>query len=86
MDFHILGVPTNIGFVIDVLNNPEFLRGDFHTGWVAERFTEPIPSEIPVELGQLAQLASAIRIEVSKSLKVNSIKPAWDQTDHFRSA
>ena len=33
---HITGVKTNIGFLINVLNHPTFLKGECHTGFIDE--------------------------------------------------
>jgi acetyl/propionyl-CoA carboxylase alpha subunit len=37
-DTHILGVKTNIEFMIDVLDHPEFASADFDTSWLGRRF------------------------------------------------
>ena len=39
-DFPILGVRTNIGFLINVLDHPDFRRGDLHTGFIDEHLED----------------------------------------------
>jgi len=44
----LLGVPTNWRFLQDVLSDPEFLRGEFHTTWVEQRYPSWEPPDCPL--------------------------------------
>jgi acetyl-CoA/propionyl-CoA carboxylase biotin carboxyl carrier protein len=45
-DVRIVGVTTNLGFLLDVLGQPEVLGGDADTDWVEERWQPEVP-ELP---------------------------------------
>jgi acetyl/propionyl-CoA carboxylase alpha subunit len=79
LDFHILGVRTNIAFLLDVLGHAEFRSGQFDTGWLERAMPEWTPSgEIPLELGVLAGMASGTSAAVG-------VRPrSWDSADGFR--
>ena len=40
-EYHVEGIKTNIGFFVEILQYPDFLKGDFDTGfidrWLARR-------------------------------------------------
>jgi len=60
LDFHILGVPTNVAFLLDVLAHPEFLAGRLDTGLLDREFAGWEPSrDLPQELGALVDSAGA---------------------------
>ena len=48
-EYHVEGIKTNIGFFLEILRHPDFLRGDFDTGfidrWLAGRGLQPKMSE-----------------------------------------
>lgn len=85
-DFHVLGIKTNIEYVLDVLAHPEFVEGTFDTGFLGREFGEWQPStEIPEVLGSLALLASSSGQSESGTV-AESPAPAWGQADGFRNA
>jgi 3-methylcrotonyl-CoA carboxylase alpha subunit len=81
MDFHVLGVTTNVPYLLDVLAHPSFASGDLDTGFLGREFGEWSPNgEVPEELGAI--LAMANGDGRSKSLAEPS--PAWARSDGFR--
>ncbi len=42
-EVHIVGVTTNLGFLLDVLGRPEFADGAADTDWVEERWQADVP-------------------------------------------
>lgn len=60
-EYHVEGIKTNISFFIEVLNHPDFKKGDFDTSfidrWLENRNTEP---EISVIERDFAVLAAAL--------------------------
>lgn len=81
-NFHILGVKTNISYLIDVISHPAFAAGDFDTGFLGREFGDWAPSsEIPDELGAILSFAPAS----SEAATVDS-SGAWDAGDSFRIA
>jgi 3-methylcrotonyl-CoA carboxylase alpha subunit len=57
-DFHVLGIATNIGFILDLLADEEFRLGNLDTGFFA-RFMERRPTRgVPPELGDLIRFAT----------------------------
>jgi len=82
MDFHILGVPTNIEYLLDVLHHPEFVDGNFDTGFLGREFGDWTPStEVPDELGAMLALAGAPEVLRASS---ESSCGVWDLSDGFR--
>ena len=84
MDFHILGVPTNIGFLLDVLDHPDFQRGEFHTGWLAIHFGSPRLPLLPEELGLLVRIAETSNVPPLGSPAAKVARPAWQTQNSFR--
>lgn len=55
LDFHVLGVPTNIAYLLEVVGSDGFCEGRFDTGFLAREFGDWRPaSAVPEELGALA--------------------------------
>ncbi len=81
MDFHVLGVSTNIGYVMEVLSHEKFVKGDIDTGFLSREFAEWSPnSDVPDELAALIAAAGS-----SGATKVKRpTKPAWQRADGFR--
>lgn len=80
-DFHILGVQTNIAYLLDILAHPSFGKGEFDTGFLGREFGDWEPSaEVPEELGEILAHAtattSAERIE-------NGLPGAWQSIPGF---
>ena len=58
MDFHVLGVKTNIEYLLDIMRDSEFRAGRLHTAFLAERFPKWTPADgVPDEA--LMALAAA---------------------------
>lgn len=84
MDFHILGVKTNIGYLIEVLDHAEFRAGEYDTDFLEREFKDWAPAgDIPPELSEISGRATAgVVTERSRSLR----DPAWATDDGFRVA
>jgi acetyl/propionyl-CoA carboxylase alpha subunit len=86
MDFHVLGVKTNISFLIDLVSHPGFASGDIDTGFIGREFEGWRPNdEIPVELGDLVGMAAGGSTAQGKTRKGSS-RNAWAEMDGFRNA
>ncbi|MEP6755652.1 MAG: biotin carboxylase N-terminal domain-containing protein [Chthonomonadales bacterium] len=60
--FHVLGVTTNIGYLLDIVSDEVFQSGQISTQFLAERFADwKNPTEPPVEVLIAAALASMER-------------------------
>jgi acetyl/propionyl-CoA carboxylase alpha subunit len=81
-DFHVLGVSTNIAYLIDLLAHPGFREGEIDTGFLAREFGDWKPSdEVPDELQLLLEYAAQPN---GKALEKPNTTPAWDLADGFR--
>lgn len=84
VDFHILGVPTNIEYLLEVLSHPDFLAGKFDTGFLGREFEGWTPSsDVPAELGSIMASASAAAAPIGQ---VEAAAGVWDLADGFRVA
>lgn len=84
LDFHVLGVPTNIAFLLDVIDHPEFAAGRFDTGFVDRELSDWKPSDAaPPELGAIVRNATAAGGGGSAAAEVSGV---WDLADGFRIA
>lgn len=82
LDFHVLGVKTNIPYILDVIAHPGFGAGRFDTGWLGRTFGDWSPSEeVPNELDGIATMAA---LGGTSSGEPAKIAGAWDLTDGFR--
>jgi len=82
-DFHILGVRTNIEFLITVLQREEFAEGNIDTGFLERAMPDwQSGSSIPRELGAIIAAAT---VESSVSAKAAS-QGVWALADGFRNA
>ncbi len=83
LDFHILGVPTNLAFLLEVLDHPEFRSGRIDTGFLDREFEGWKPSAVlPPELGSIARRAVASGGPASSEASPG----VWDAADGFRNA
>jgi len=91
-DFHVLGISTNIGFIRDLLADPEFRDGNLDTGFLgrfsSRRPERTLPSIVHGLLGQ--RLPSPIH-SANTGGSAGSGKPAstgksgpWDAQDRWR--
>jgi 3-methylcrotonyl-CoA carboxylase alpha subunit len=83
LDFHILGVKTNISYVLAILDHADFVAGHFDTGWLAREFAEWRPqTDLPLELGAIVAQAGVSTTSVGAA-RVESTG-AWALADSFR--
>jgi len=83
-DFHVIGVKTNIPYVLRVLAEPEFASAQFDTGFLGRR-EDLLEAEAPhVALLELMQLAHGCG--VGSSHTVEKAPGAWDLGDSYRNA
>jgi 3-methylcrotonyl-CoA carboxylase alpha subunit len=82
MDFHILGVKTNISYLLNVIEHPEFQSGDIDTGFLARHFSEWHPKAPDAELGPLSLQPTAMNETVSAAVKPTF--SVWGLDDGFR--
>jgi acetyl/propionyl-CoA carboxylase alpha subunit len=83
LDFHILGVTTNVPYLLDVLSHPSFVAGDMDTGFLGREFGDwSGDGDVPDELRALVAMASENGAGRAKSLVEAS--PAWARSDGFR--
>lgn len=80
-DLHVLGVQTNIGYILDVLKHPKFIEGDVDTGFLACEYgnwQSPSPSS---EVMAAAKFANTPTTATSG---VISRKSVWNLGDDWR--
>lgn len=83
MDTHILGVKTNVSYLLDVISHADFGAGSFDTGFLGREFGDWSPSDgIPAEL--LALVRSAEPATQTGTTGASHLIGAWDLTDGFR--
>ena len=83
-DFHVLGVTTNISFLLDVIRHGEFVAGRFDTGFLKREFGGWTPEQLlPKELGNILRMASE-RYDSRNGERGKSRRHAWDGRDTFR--
>ncbi len=79
-DFHVLGVSTNIAFLLDVIRHPDFQVGAFDTGWLERALPKWSPTaEPPMEIGVVAAMAGGLAPALA-----GSSKQSWAASDGFR--
>ena len=80
-DFHILGVKTNIAYLIDILSHPHFQSGDLDTGFLERELPEWMPSNtIPPELADILAMPNDVTTTGTKT----TASGVWDSADSFR--
>ena len=83
-DFHVLGVKTNVSYVIDVLNSDGFKTAHIDTGYLGREFAEWSLPTPPPELGSIAAEATSAASGASqgpeKSFSVWEIRDNWRNT------
>jgi len=84
LDFHILGVKTNIAYLLDVIRHPDFEAGRFDTGFLGREFSSWRPLESPpAELLDIVEQAAG---EPVAAAEAPAPQGAWDISDAFRVA
>lgn len=82
-DFHVLGVATNISYLIDLLSDEDFISSNFDTGFLGRKFTDWKQSEaFPDELSAIVTAASSRVVEGKEA--GTQVLTAWDKSDSFR--
>jgi acetyl/propionyl-CoA carboxylase alpha subunit len=81
LDFHILGVRTNIAYVLDILDHPEFQAGRLDTGFLGRHFGEWSSGEPDPAVGWIAERASSGTVSAVGRVPMAS---AWGAADRFR--
>lgn len=86
-DFHILGVNTNIEFLIDLLDSHAFRDGTIDTGYIGRVLGDWRPSkDIPNEIGELIHHArTAVRLSDTDA-ETMSFSRVWSMNDDWRIA
>lgn len=81
LDFHVLGVRTNVAYLIEILEHPEFLEAKIDTGFLGREISEkPQPAPNP-DVTWIAELATeSYRSSSAASPGVG----AWATMDDFR--
>ncbi len=83
-DFHILGVSTNVPYLLDVLRHPLFRSGDFDTGFLGREFEGWHPdAEVPPEVGAIAERAGS---SGGRREAASVVTGAWSVDDAWRLA
>ena len=81
LDFHVLGVKTNVGYLIDVLNHPEFITGTIDTGFLAREFADWTPPKPPSEVSLIAANSN---LQAGAKSEGKQPKGVWGQSDGWR--
>lgn len=76
-DFHVIGVRTNIAYLLEVLDHPAFRAGDFDTEFLGREFADWSPPAPPRELADFLLVEN----ETGTS---DSIRSPWAIRDRFR--
>ncbi|HWA83064.1 MAG TPA: biotin carboxylase N-terminal domain-containing protein [Fimbriimonadaceae bacterium] len=81
LDFHVLGVKTNIAYLVDVIRHEGFREGRFDTGFLGREFASWHPDvSVPPELIRIADQAG--QTAAVGGLERDS--GVWDLADGFR--
>ncbi len=84
LDFHVLGVSTNIAYLLDILDSDGFRAGAIDTGFLGRDFGVWAPSsDLPEELAAIISAASSGAVS-SEGPAV--MQGAWGIADGFRNA
>jgi acetyl/propionyl-CoA carboxylase alpha subunit len=87
LDFHVLGVKTNISFLLDLIEHPAVVSGEVDTGWIGRELSDwkAATSTDLLGLGALvAQAKSARKQGAENSSDLES--SVWAATDRFRNS
>jgi len=82
-DFHILGVATNIEFLVDVVSSSGFMEGDFDTDYITREYADwKQPFAAPAELGSI--VSQAVSPRSPSSAQLDSYAGPWETNDGWR--
>ena len=83
LDFHILGVHTNIEFSFQISEHPDFEAGKFDTSFISREFSDwTAKADVPPELLDIASLLQISRPVTDQGAAASV--GAWGMTDSFR--
>jgi len=82
LDFHILGVRTNISYLLSVLDHPEFVAGRIDTGFLEREFSGWSSGEADPLVGQISTFEQSASLGLMREQMV--VTPASSSTDGFR--
>lgn len=83
LDFHILGVKTNIAYLLDILDSEGFRSGRFDTGFLGREFGGWTGSgDVPPELGIIGEKASSPSMAIGAGSQ--EAEGAWSMPDSYR--
>lgn len=86
-DFHILGVDHNIGYLLDVIQHPDFRDGHFDVNWLDREFVDWKPSsELPTGLGTLLSASKRATGRSHSADDSSADLDAWNRFSGFRNA
>lgn len=86
-DTHVLGVKTNLSYVLDVVRHHGFKAGNMDTGFLGREFGDWQPAgDLPPELGDLVASAQTYGASgaIPKGGWIGDANPAWAIADGFR--
>jgi acetyl/propionyl-CoA carboxylase alpha subunit len=81
--FPILGIRTNVPFLIHLLDHPRFRSGEIHTGFIDDHLDELVRVPAP-PLAAIAAAASATRVTNSDAAAISSPRAAPDPWTSLR--
>jgi acetyl-CoA carboxylase biotin carboxylase subunit len=83
LDFHVIGIKTNVSYLLDVLAHPQFDAANFDTGFLGREFGSWQQEGVPSEIGAILSHAGA----ASRGGDVASANGgAWALSDGFRNS
>jgi acetyl/propionyl-CoA carboxylase alpha subunit len=84
LDFHILGVKTNIAYSLELMRHLDFIEGSFDTGFLSREFADWQPdSSVPPELAGIIGASAGPQSPENGGPRIEG---AWDLADAFRNA
>ncbi|MBX3119431.1 MAG: ATP-grasp domain-containing protein [Fimbriimonadaceae bacterium] len=89
LDFHVIGVKTNVAYMLDVLDHPDFQAGRMDTGFLGREFAEwslgeTIPDELAAILANAQQ--GGMHSVAANGGGSEAAATAWSISDGFRNA
>jgi len=79
-DFHVLGVKTNIPFLLDLLSDPIFRKAEHDTAYLGQEYDTWLPdTSVPPEVGLIMRSAG-----VASATETAKTPMVWDLADEFR--
>ena len=86
-EYHVGGIQTNLAFFREILNQPDFLDGDFDTGyidrWLKHRSAPPASSQVDLDLAVIAAAVLDVATEPSQDPSARP-RSAWKVAARLR--